>query len=192
MSRLLVIVGLCLLAAGAWWLVWQRSRGPARVAFEVGLASRRAQAIADEAARRIRGFDARPYPGNTGPSPLGPTALILSGIAATVFGIGGAAESSSTDAATGPLSSAPQPRSGMPAKTTNQTTALMVRRSPTTATDVVGELGPGSDITVMCWTKGQPVYGDGVSSDVWHQISQPYSGWVSGRYVRAPDAEPPC
>ena len=163
-----------------------------RTAHEAKQASRRSQEIANEATRRIQGLDPRPYPTASVPNPLGPAAMILLGVATVAFASTGLKSGTTTSAESTAASTAPELPPSASARTTNRTTALMVRERPTTVSAVVGELDPATEITVVCWSTGQPVDRDGTVSDVWHRVSQPSLGWVSGQYVAVLDEERPC
>lgn len=58
---------------------------------------------------------------------------------------------------------------------------LNVRAGPSTTTGVVASLGEsGTDVTIACHTRGEPVHGD----PVWYRITRPHAGYVTNYYIR--------
>jgi hypothetical protein len=57
---------------------------------------------------------------------------------------------------------------------------LRIRSAPSTAAAVVGSLaGVGSTVTVDCYEKGTPIFGD----VFWYRVSTPAVGFVTGRFL---------
>jgi hypothetical protein len=84
----------------------------------------------------------------------------------------------------GPVAAAPQPAAVefQAASHVYSTliTGLHVRKAPTTTAPVLAVLGPaGTKVSVDCWVRGRPVFGD----SVWYLIMAPHAGFVAGFYL---------
>ena len=81
---------------------------------------------------------------------------------------------------------ATQPVSGMYSIswTCDQGCAVAVRSGPTTTSPVVGRIGDGDAVAVLCQTTGPVVRSGSVSSSVWDELRD--GDWVPDIYVTTP------
>lgn len=187
------VIGCIIILLSVGWVIWQRSRCAAKIEWEALLARKRADAIAAEGLRRIRGLRSRKFPDASQSSSRLPASFMLCGI--LFIGASIAILAFPLDFTALPTSrvqeSAASPPSTYVRKTTNRMMDLMIRSEPNVSSRSLGRLSPNSTISLSCKTEGGSVNRGDLNTKTWVLITSPYSGWVSGAYVNY-DSVPSC